>query len=39
MIDMQPTEKPFPDKELEALYQKALKSIKASGCQIELDGR
>ena len=30
-------EKKFPDKDLEALYQKALKSIKASGCQIELD--
>lgn len=37
---MQPVaERAFPDKELEALYQKALKSIKDSGCQINLDGK
>jgi len=30
-------EKKFRDKELEQAYQKAVASIKASGCKIHLD--
>jgi|GEM_PF-3236648 len=30
-------ERPFREPELEALYQKTIKSIKESGCKIKLD--